>query len=442
MTQELFVKKITNDAPLAMRMRPRTLNEFIGQAHLLNPGKPLRMMAEQGRRHSMILWGPPGCGKTTLARLLAQQGQAHWMPLSAVMSGVRDIRAAVEQAKISPQPTILFIDEIHRFNKSQQDALLPFVEDGTVTLIGATTENPSFEINNALLSRLRVYVLKRLTTEDILAIIQQALTDKERGFGDLEIDFPITLQQQLALAADGDARNALNMLDVLIGLTEAEQPEQSTLHITEALLKQLLATNIRQYDKGGDIFYDLISALHKSVRGSSPDAALYWFARMLDGGCDPLYIARRVIRMAIEDIGIADPRALTLALQAWDVQERLGSPEGELAIAQAVIYMACAAKSNAAYMAFNTVMDEVKSHGTLDVPIHLRNAPTKLMKELGFGKAYRYVHDEPHAYAAGENYFPEGLSPRAYYQPADRGLEKQIREKLAWLRQLDGDKGE
>jgi putative ATPase len=311
------------------------------------------------------------------------------------------------------------------------------VEDGTVTLIGATTENPSFEVNNALLSRLRVYVLKRLTSDDILAIMQQALADKTRGFGQHNIDFPEPLQQQLVLAADGDARNALNMLEVLIGLAEAEQAKPDQLQITKELIKQLLATNIRQYDKGGDIFYDLISALHKSVRGSSPDAALYWFVRMVDGGCDPLYIARRVIRMAIEDIGNADPRALTIALQAWDVQERLGSPEGELAIAQAVIYMACAAKSNAAYTAFNAAMDDIKTQGTLEVPIHLRNAPTRLMRELGYGKAYRYAHDEPHAYAAGENYFPEGLTPRNYYQPTDRGLEKQIREKLAWLRQLD-----
>ncbi len=437
MTHDIFSSTSLNDAPLAMRMRPRNLNEFIGQAHIVGPGKPLRVAAEQGRRHSMILWGPPGCGKTTLARLLAHHSQAHWITLSAVMAGVKDIRAAVETAQVNQQPTVLFVDEIHRFNKSQQDALLPFVEDGTITLIGATTENPSFEVNNALLSRVRVYVLKRLTETDIIAILQQALHDAERGFGQRAITFPDVLQQQIALAADGDARNALNMLDVLISLAEAEQTSTAELSITEALVKQVLATNLRQFDKGGDIFYDLISALHKAVRGSSPDAALYWFARMLDGGCDPLYIARRVIRMAIEDIGNADPRALTLALNAWEVQERLGSPEGELAIAQAVIYMACAAKSNAAYKAYNAVMDDVKQHGTLDVPLHLRNAPTKLMRELGYGKTYRYAHDEPYAYAAGENYFPDNLPPRTYYHPTDRGLEKQISEKLAWLKGLD-----
>ncbi|MFN7096411.1 MAG: replication-associated recombination protein A [Gammaproteobacteria bacterium] len=433
MTHDLFTDLST--MPLATRMRPQTLADFVGQSHLLAEGKPI-WGAAHGHLHSMLLWGPPGSGKTTLAQLLARQSGAHWITLSAVMSGVKDIRAAIDTAKASKKPTVLFIDEVHRFNKTQQDALLPFVEEGVVTLIGATTENPSFEINNALLSRVRVYVLKRLTEEDLVAILQRALSDKEHGLGSISIDCRVEILQQIAQAADGDARNALNILDVMLSLAQAEQQTDSYV-FDEALLKQVLSTSLRRFDKSGEIFYDLISALHKSVRGSNPDAALYWFARMLDGGCDPLYIARRVVRMATEDIGNADPRALTLALNAWDVQERLGSPEGELAIAQAVVYMACAAKSNAVYKAFNAVMADVGQHGTYEVPIHLRNAPTKLMRELGYGKAYRYAHDEPHAYAAGEHYFPEGLPERQYYVPTDRGLEKQIQEKLTWLKQLD-----
>lgn len=435
MTHDLFADQ--SMMPLATRMRPHNLADFVGQAHLLAEGKPV-WAAAHGHLHSMLLWGPPGSGKTTLAQLLARQSGANWITLSAVMSGVKDIRAAMEAAKASDKPTVLFIDEVHRFNKTQQDALLPFVEEGVVTLIGATTENPSFEINNALLSRVRVYVLKRLTDEDLIAILQRALNDKEKGLGATPIDCKVEILEKVAQASDGDARNALNILDVMLSLAQAEQQQEPYI-FNEELLKQALSSSLRQFDKGGEIFYDLISALHKSVRGSDPDAALYWFARMLDGGCDPLYIARRVVRMATEDIGNADPRALTLALNAWDVQERLGSPEGELAIAQAVIYMACAAKSNASYMAFNKAMADVKQLGTLEVPIYLRNAPTKLMRELGYGKAYRYAHDEPHAYAAGEKYFPENLPDRQYYIPTDRGLEKQIQEKLNWLNQLDAE---
>jgi putative ATPase len=435
MTHDLFSDQ--SMMPLATRMRPHNLTSFVGQTHLLAEGKPV-WAAAHGHLHSMLLWGPPGSGKTTLAKLLAKQSGANWITLSAVMSGVKDIRAAIETAKASNKPTVLFIDEVHRFNKTQQDALLPFVEEGVVTLIGATTENPSFEINNALLSRVRVYVLKRLTEDDLVTILQRAISDKENGLGTIQINCSETILQKLAQASDGDARNALNILDVMLSLAQAEQQNEPYI-FDEALLKQVLSSNLRRYDKGGEIFYDMISALHKSVRGSNPDAAIYWMARMLDGGCDPLYIARRVVRMATEDIGNADPRALTLALNAWDVQERLGSPEGELAIAQAVIYMACAAKSNASYMAFNKAMDDVKQQGTLEVPIHLRNAPTKLMRELGYGKAYRYAHDEPYAYAAGEHYFPENLPERQYYFPTDRGLEKQIQEKLTWLKQLDID---
>ncbi|WP_303903244.1 replication-associated recombination protein A [Thiohalomonas denitrificans] len=424
--------------PLADRMRPRSPDEFFGQAHLLGPGKPLRTAIESGNLHSMILWGPPGTGKTTLARMAAGRARALFLSLSAVLSGVKDIRAAVEKAREfqarEGRGAVLFVDEVHRFNKAQQDAFLPYVEDGTVTFIGATTENPSFELNNALLSRARVYVLKTLGAADIRTIVDRALDEPERGLGARHLALDPALRDYLAEVADGDARRALNLLEIAADLAE---PEAGREVISEAVLKEVLAGGVRRFDKGGEAFYDQISALHKSVRGSSPDGALYWFARMLDGGCDPLYIARRVVRMASEEIGNADPRAMEIALNAWDVQERLGSPEGELAIAQAILYLAAAPKSNAVYKAFNTAMEEVKQHGSLEVPIHLRNAPTKLMKELGYGRKYRYAHDEPDAYAAGEHYFPEELPERHYYQPAPRGLEIKIGEKLAHLAELD-----
>ena len=424
--------------PLADRMRPRTLDAYTGQSHILGAAKPLRRAIEEGNLHSMILWGPPGTGKTTLARLLAEQTNAEFLTLSAVLAGVKDIRNAVAAARqireMEARQTILFIDEVHRFNKAQQDAFLPYVEDGTVIFIGATTENPSFELNNALLSRARTYVLKRLEAEDLRRIIDAALSDTENGLGEYRLEISAGLRDRLAQAADGDARRALNLLEIASDLAEDLDGRHV---IPEAVLNEVIAGGTRRFDKGGDDFYDQISALHKSVRGSSPDAALYWLVRMLDGGCDPLYLARRVVRMASEDIGNADPRALTLCLNAWDVQERLGSPEGELAIAQAVIYMACAAKSNAVYKAYNKARADISKTGSLEVPVHLRNAPTKLMKELGYGKAYRYAHDEPEGYAAGEDYFPEGMDDPGYYQPVARGLEIRIAEKLAHLRELD-----
>ena len=424
--------------PLADRMRPQTLQDIAGQQHLLAEDKPLRQAIETGRLHSMIFWGPPGTGKTTLSRMIAHYCDAEFISISAVLAGVKDIRAAIAKTQeIKAQqgrPSVLFVDEVHRFNKAQQDAFLPYVEDGTVTFIGATTENPSFELNNALLSRARVYVLKALTPENVLQVLQRALNDEQRGLGSQQLEIADTLLDKLAQVADGDARRALNLLEIAADL--ATEQDGKTV-ITDATLEEVLSSGVRRFDKQGEAFYDQISALHKSVRGSSPDAALYWLVRMLDGGCDPLYIARRVVRMASEDIGNADPRGLTLALNAWDVQERLGSPEGELAIAQAVIYLACAAKSNAVYKAFNQAMQEVKQSGSSEVPIHLRNAPTRLMKELGYGKAYRYAHDEPEAYAAGEDYFPEEMGPRHYYEPVPRGLEIKIAEKLAHLRELD-----
>ncbi|MDG9931187.1 MULTISPECIES: replication-associated recombination protein A [unclassified Pseudomonas] len=420
--------------PLAARLRATSLDEYAGQEHVLGPGKPLREALEQGALHSMIFWGPPGVGKTTLARLLAQVSDAHFETISAVLSGVKEIRQAVEMAKQQAaqygRRTILFVDEVHRFNKSQQDAFLPYVEDGTLIFIGATTENPSFELNNALLSRARVYVLKSLDEAAMRKLVARALGE-EKGLGKHNLSLPEESFQILLAAADGDGRRLLNLLENAADLVE----DGGSIGIE--LLQNLLGDSRRRFDKGGEAFYDQISALHKSVRGSNPDAALYWYARMLDGGCDPLYLARRVVRMASEDIGNADPRALTLCLNAWDVQERLGSPEGELAVAQAIVYLACAPKSNAVYMGFKAAMRDAAEHGSLEVPLHLRNAPTKLMKQLGYGDEYRYAHDEPDAYAAGEDYFPEELEPRRYYEPVPRGLELKIRDKLNHLAALD-----
>jgi putative ATPase len=415
-------------------MRPRRLGELAGQGHLLAEGKPLQRAIVTDRPHSMIFWGPPGTGKTTLARLLAASSGAYFIRLSAVLSGVKDIRAAVDAARqirtAEDRGTILFIDEVHRFNKSQQDAFLPHVEDGTVVFVGATTENPAFELNNALLSRARVYLLKPLAEDELAQVIDRALADTERGLGGLGLTLTAEARALLATAGDGDARRALNLLELAADLADGGTIDANTV-------RAVLDGGVRRFDKGGDAFYDQISALHKSIRGSAPDAALYWLARMIDGGCDPAYLARRLVRMASEDIGNADPRALALALDAWDTVERLGSPEGELALAQTATYLAAAPKSNAVYMAWKAALDDARAAGSLEVPPHLRNAPTRLAKSLGHGQGYRYAHDEPDAYAAGEDYFPEALPTRQYYRPVPRGLEIKIGEKLARLAEQD-----
>ncbi|MGF1547634.1 MAG: replication-associated recombination protein A [Thiotrichales bacterium] len=423
--------------PLADRVRPQRLEDIAGQAHLLAPGRPLYEALKQGHLHSMVFWGPPGCGKTTLAQLLADLGHAHFEQLSAVLAGVKEIRAVVEAARqrlqVSGKPTLLFVDEVHRFNKAQQDAFLPHIEDGSIVFVGATTENPSFELNNALLSRVRTYVLKPLANDALAGLIQSTLSDPRAGWSHPVQLEPAALEALVELA-DGDARRALNLLELAVDLGETRA---EVVVVTITIVANLAGERLRRFDKGGEAFYDQISALHKAVRGSNPDGALYWLCRMLDGGADPRYLARRIIRMASEDIGNADPRALRLALDATEVYERLGSPEGELTLAQAVIYLACAAKSNAVYTAYNAARETVARSGSLEVPVHLRNAPTRLMRELGYGKAYRYAHDEPDAYAAGEHYLPEALGDLAFYHPAARGLELRIGEKLAELKARD-----
>jgi len=446
LSTELFSEdKAQPYRPLADRMRPQSLDDFIGQEHIIGDGKTLSQAIQNQSLHSMVFWGPPGTGKTTLAKIIANSVQAHFISLSAVLSGVKDIREAIAQAKqwqLQGDKTILFVDEVHRFNKSQQDAFLPYVEDGTIYFIGATTENPSFELNNALLSRVKTYVLKSLTVDDLKTVIKVALKSDEQ-LKQLNIKIEKTSLELLAQVSDGDARRALNFLEIACDLAE---PESATAFATEntapclisqKIIEDVTSQSLRRFDKGGDLFYEQISALHKSVRGSNPDAALYWFARMIDGGCDAIYIARRVIRMASEDIGNADPRALHLALDAWQTYERLGSPEGELAIAQAIVYLASTAKSNAVYVAYKAAMMDAANSASLDVPEHLRNAPTQFMKQLGYGKDYRYAHDEEDAFAAGESYFPEVLGEKQYYYPVARGLESKIKEKLERLRELN-----
>lgn len=421
--------------PLAARMRPRSIAEYIGQAHLLGEGQPLRKALEAGRAHSMMLWGPPGTGKTTLAELIAQYSNAHVERISAVTSGVKEIRAAIEQAKAIAesrgQRTLLFVDEVHRFNKSQQDAFLPFIEDGTVIFIGATTENPSFEINNALLSRARVYLIKRLSNDEIAHIVNQALADTERGLGLRQLEMPESVLIKLAQLCDGDARKALNLLELMSDMVSDNDT------FTLEMLVQVAGHQVAGFDKNGDQFYDLISAVHKSIRGSAPDAALYWYCRILEGGGDPLYVARRLLAIASEDVGNADPAAMTIALNAWDCFHRVGPAEGERAIAQAIVYLASAPKSNAVYTAFKAARALARETGQESVPHHLRNAPTQLMKEIGMGEGYRYAHDEPNAYASGENYFPESLKMAQFYFPTERGFEKRIKDKLIQLTQLD-----